>query len=268
MYRNHRIIFAFSTVMLLMLSNCQTAPLPDHQPDNEHLIMSTLFVQQAAEYDALCYQAFNTARISLAEKMQQDTTSEKPAAIVVDIDETLLDNSPYEAKMVKATIFYPTGWDEWIQRQQAEPVPGSLEFLRYAHEQNVHIFYVSNRQTSTMDATMANLKAAGFPQVEQSRMYLRTDTSGKEARRMRISENYEIVMLIGDNLNDFSEVFEEKSSEERTSYVQNLKEKFGESFIVLPNPMYGEWEGALYHYNWGLTPAEKDSLRRKILEAY
>lgn len=257
----------FIILISSLLASCGTAPPTHEQPDNDHLIMSVLFVQQAAEYDALCYQAFNTARVSLAQQLA-NRNAEKPPAVLVDIDETLLDNSPYEAKMVKDSIFYPTGWDEWIQKRSARPVPGSLEFLRYAHEQDVHIFYVSNRQASSMQATMANLNEVGFPQVQENRMYLRTETSGKEARRMQIADTYEIIMLVGDNLNDFSKVFEGKSSEERSDYVFNLREKFGEVFIVLPNPMYGEWEGAMYDYKWSLPPAAKDSLRRELLQGY
>lgn len=257
----------FIVFIATLLAGCSTAPPSHQQPDNDHLIMSVLFVQQAAEYDALCYQAFNTARVSLAQKLM-DRDTEKPPAVLVDIDETLLDNSPYEAKMVKDSIFYPTGWDEWIQSEEARPVPGALEFLRYADLQQVKIFYVSNRKASSLQATMTNLNQVGFPQVDENRMYLRTETSGKEARRMQIADTHEIVMLVGDNLNDFSEVFEGKSSEERTDYVVNLKEKFGNVFIMLPNPMYGEWEGALYDYQWSLPPAAKDSLRREMLNAY
>ena len=267
MKKNRGLPLIIIILISTLLASCGTAPPADQQPDNDHLIMSVLFVQQAAEYDALCYQAFNTARVSMAHKLAE-RNADKPPAVLVDIDETLLDNSPYEAKMVKDSIFYPAGWDEWIRKKSARPVPGSLKFLRFAHEQDVHIFYVSNRKASTLEATMANLNDVGFPQVQENRMYLRTATSGKEARRMQIADTYEIIMLIGDNLNDFSKVFEGKSSEERSDYVENLREKFGEVFIVLPNPMYGEWEGAMYDYKWSLPPAAKDSLRRELLNAY
>lgn len=237
------------------------------KPSGDYLTMSVLYVHSSAEYRALCYQAFNAAKTSLDTRLA-DERPKKPFAMIVDIDETVLDNSPYEARIVLDSIQYPTDWDQWIRMAQAKPVPGAVEFLNYADSIGVQVFYLSNRRVKNQDATMKNLKSAGFPQVTKKHMYLRTDESSKEQRRLDIGSNYTIALLIGDNLNDFKDVFEKKPSAERKSAVDQFRNKFGSQYIILPNPMYGEWEGAAYQYDWSLSPAERDSARRTHLEGY
>jgi 5'-nucleotidase (lipoprotein e(P4) family) len=234
---------------------------------NEHYVMAVLWFQTAAEAQALYYQAFNLAEMKLDEALQSQKGGEK-LAVIVDIDETVLDNSPYYAEIIDTNEEYPVGWAEWTNLAQAEPLPGAKDFLDYAESRGVEVFYVSNRFESQKEVTIENLISAGFPYADDEHIYLREMESSKESRRQAIAENYQIVLLLGDNVNDFTDVFEEKSVSDRATEVESLKDEFGDRFIVLPNPMYGSWESAVYEYQGALSYEEEDSLRKDMLEGY
>lgn len=236
-------------------------------PISEQALMATLFQQHAAEYRALCYQAFNLARLML-ERDLRDNTVNLPRAIIVDIDETLIDNSPHSAKCIENQTSYPDYWDEWCKLGTARAVPGAVEFLKLARNYGVTIYYISNRREHLKEASMRNLRELGFPQIEDRNMMLRTAESGKENRRKIVARNHHISLLIGDNLADFSEVFENKTVEERAFVTDSLRHEFGRRFIVLPNAMYGDWEGALYNNNFAISDSAKLEIRRKWLISF
>ena len=228
-------------------------------------------MQKAGEYRALCYQAFNAARMSLdadaknRKKLSKDERR-KPRAVVVDIDETVLDNSPQQALAIKnRSPFNLNDWYAWGEMRKAKAIPGAVEFLNYAASKGAKVFYVSNRDEVQKQATMDNLKAAGFPDVNSADVLLRDKESTKEPRRQLISKDYRIAILIGDNLNDLSNVFERKSVADRFAEVDKAKAEFGEKFIVLPNAIYGDWENAIYEYQ-RLTDAQKTEKRAAALE--
>ena len=107
-------------------------------------LWSSYFQQNAAEYEALCLQAFNVAQLRLDEALAKK--SDKPLAIVTDIDETFLDNSPFEAYCAKKGISYSQeAWEEWTVLGDAKPLAGALDFFKYADSKGVAIFYVTNR---------------------------------------------------------------------------------------------------------------------------
>ncbi|NOX38236.1 MAG: 5'-nucleotidase, lipoprotein e(P4) family [Calditrichaeota bacterium] len=236
----------------------------DRQALSEQLTMATLWFQQSSEARAMYYQTYNWARRLLDAYLEKDR-SPKPPAIVVDIDETVLDNSPYEAWLIQTGNQYPRGWPEWVHLAQARALPGAVEFLQYAHQKGVTIFYVSNRQIQLLEPTIRNLKDQGFPQADTQHVLLRTNTSSKEPRRQQIARRYHILLFLGDNLNDFSRDFEKQSLEARHQRVDQMKRQFGQRYLILPNPMYGEWEGAIYEYNWNLPEAEKLKRRKAAL---
>ncbi len=187
-------------------------------------------------------------------------------AVVVDIDETVLDNSPAQAYGAKNRLpFELKGWYQWGEMRKAKAIPGAVEFANYAKSKGVRIFYVSNRDEVQKAATIDNLKAAGFPDITEENVVLRQKESTKEPRRLAIAEKYRIVILMGDNLNDLSNVYERKSIAERFAEVDKAKELYGNKFIVLPNAMYGEWESAIYEYG-RLTEAQKSEKRANALE--
>ncbi|WP_395375707.1 5'-nucleotidase, lipoprotein e(P4) family [Marinicella sp. W31] len=235
-------------------------------PIKEHLIMSVLWQQNSAEYKALCYQAFNQARAVL-DRHLENTSDEKPLAIITDIDETILDNSPYSAQMILRDENYErSSWIEWGKKESAKLVPGAGDFLTYAASKDVEVFYISNRLDVQMEETLNNLKALGMPDSRAENILLRTSSSGKEPRREQVSQTHNVVLHIGDNLSDFHESYDEKYSRERNSLVDSMKDSFGTQYIVLPNPMYGDWETkGLYENKYNLTEFERRNIRRQKL---
>lgn len=235
---------------------------------NEHMVMAVAYQQTAAEYRALCYQAYNLAKYML-DKDLSDRKINLPRCVVLDIDETVLDNSPYEAKCILERIAYPNKWSEWILKSRAKAIPGALDFIKYAIANGVEIYFVTNRKETEREATISNLKDAGFGNIEDSHLLMKSDDNSKEARRMKIKETRHISLLFGDSLADFTADFDGKhSSQERKDLVDKVKREFGSRFIVLPNPMYGDWEGAIYDNNYAMADSVKKIKRYNSLTGF
>ena len=207
--------------------------------------MGSLWYQNAAEVDALYQQGYNVATNKLKELLKQPTN--KPYSIVLDIDETVLSNIPFQVKMVKdGTAFNPKLWDEWVQKAEATPVAGAKEFLQFADKNKVQIYYISDRTDAQVDITIKNLEAQGLPvQGRDHLMFKKEGDKSKEGRRQEVLKHTNLVMLFGDNLVDFAE-FSTKSEADRDKMFEQLKAEFGDKFIIFPNPMYGSWESAVY----------------------
>lgn len=230
-------------------------------------VMAVLWYQRAAESRALYYQAFNLAHDRLDQIMAADTTGRK-MAVVVDIDETVLSNSPWQAYSILNNAPYPEGWDEWIKSARADPTRGAVDFLNYAVSHGVDVYYISNRKQDNLQPTIENLKKWNFPEAEASHVLLKTTTSDKTERRAEVENTHEIVLMMGDNLGDFKQLFQGKDTEARNALVNQNKSSFGRRFIMLPNPMYGEWEGATYQYHYGKSAGEKMNDRLNALQSF
>ena len=261
------------TISLLLLSSCAEKTVSEKTstpPANtqEYLMGSTLYAQTAAEYKALCYQAYELAEMRVRENLNRGV--DRPA-VVLDLDETVLDNSPYTAWQVESGNHYtPETWSEWVASAEAEAVPGAVEFLQWADSMGVDLFYVSNRSIEGLTPTMQNLRDLGVPQVDSSRVLLKTDTSDKTERRKKVDETgATVVLYIGDNLGDYSAIWDKPATNpERLKALNERKDEIGVNFVVLPNSLYGAWEGAIYNYDWGVDDLTRDSLRRKFLKPW
>ncbi len=268
-----------SATYFVTVSTAQQGTQPQVVTDNEYQVGGTLYMQKSAEYRALAYQAFNLAHWQLDADFDKKNVKKlpkpeqkKPRAIMVDIDETVLDNSPAQAYNIKNRLgFDLKQWYAWGEMRKAKAIPGSVEFLNYANSKGVKIFYVSNRDEVQKQATMDNLKAVGFNEINADNVLLRQlddkgkGISSKEPRRELILKKYRIVFFIGDNLDDHSNVFESKSVADRFAEVDKSKDMFGKRYILLPNAMYGTWENAIYEYG-RLTEAQKTEKRANALE--
>lgn len=256
MFRVLALALVFSVVH--NITAAQTAV--DSTPRSNKLL-SVVWQQQSAEYRALCYQAFNLARWRLEEtKIKR----RHKYAIITDIDETVLDNSYYEADNIRQNReFARDSWKGWTDKAKATPVPGALEFLQLAKKKGVSIFYISNRDTTEINSTVSNLIKYHFPDADRAHMIFQSGTSSKEERRLSIMKDYRVIMLLGDNLNDFTQLFEKKTNSERLAEADKVKADWGQKFIVLPNATYGEWENASFDYQRNLTPDQKN---QKLLE--
>lgn len=232
---------------------------------NNYYSQAVLWQQNAAEYRALCHHAYNTAKRNLNDYKGKQFL--RPLAIVTDIDETILDNSPFNARMiVNGKNFTKESWLSWGKELKAKPVPGALAFFKEAYKMGITIFYVSNRYDIQKPETIANLKKVGFPGVDENHVLLRKETSSKEPRRKQIEKNYQIIMFFGDNLTDFSDVFEKQPTAKRNALVEKMKDLFGKKYIILPNPIYGDWETkGIFEGSYKWTPKQKDSIRKAKL---
>ncbi len=260
-------------IIIVFTSSCSISPrinisgLPASHPIVDGKLFATAFQQHAAEYRALCFQAYNIAREKIDDVVKTNTA--KPKALITDIDETVLNNSAYEAhQLLQEKDYEPSSWAAWTAMASADTVPGAYSFLKYASSKGVEIFYVSNRDESEKDVTLKNLKKFDFPNADDAHIFLKTSVSSKEARRKNIEATHTIVMLLGDNLGDFTFLFDVKNSDERMQNVNREAGEFGSKFIILPNPVYGDWEWSLYNFNYSLTPSQKDSALRAKMISY
>lgn len=268
-----RTLFVVSAFSVLTIGSPVKTTAQDTTVENEYQVGAVLFQQKAAEYRALTYQAFNLAQMQLdadkkLSKRLPRSERKKPRAIVIDIDETALDNSPAQAKLIKENeAFTIESFFDWKKAMKAKPVPGALEFLKYAKSKGIDIYYVSNVPNSFKEVTIEGLKLLGFPDADGEHVMLITDKSSKEPRRQKVAETHRIVMLIGDSLNDLSVVFEGKSVEDRFAEVDKARQLWGTKYIVIPNPTYGAWESAIYEGK-RLSDIEKKAKRHEALETY
>jgi 5'-nucleotidase (lipoprotein e(P4) family) len=229
--------------------------LPENQ---DALLLAVLWFQKSPEMQAMYYQCYNNATKSLGEKLSS-SDNRKPKAVVMDIDETILDNSQVEAyQVIHNVAFSDSLWNRWTDVAIAEPLPGALEFTLYAKSQGVEVFYITNRsKTTANESTLANLRTKGFPFADSQHLILKTTTSLKGERRQEIALKYDILLFIGDNIGDFDSVFDNRDEDLAFGAIIQNKNKFGDSFIILPNPMYGPWINAAIKNSSGNTTREK-----------
>ena len=230
-------------------------------------MMATNWYQTSGEARALYLQGYNVATQRLKEYLKTPHT--KPYSIVLDLDETVLDNSPYQAENIILGRGYDSkSWDEWVNMKKAKAVPGAKEFLQFADKNGVKIYYISDRTESQLEATIENLRAEGIPVQTNDSVLLKNkdDKSGKVNRREYVKNHTQLIMLFGDNLSDF-DLFSSKSIDERNAKVEELSKEFGDRFIIFPNPLYGAFETAIYG---GKFPQAKEKLEIKesILKGY
>ena len=256
------------------------APVPEAPAvrTNENL-HSVLWTQTAVEYRATAEQAYRLAALMLDRALEDSTWTAAleqqeaggyaslPPAVVLDVDETVLDNAAYQARLVRDDAAYSSAtWDAWAQEAAAVPVPGAVDFTQYAAAKGVTVVYLTNRRGTTEAATRRNLAAYDFPVAAGDDVVLTRGerpewaASEKEPRRRAVAEKYRILLLVGDNLGDFMSGVE-GSVAERDALAAPYGAYWGTRWIMLPNPQYGSWEGALFDFDYQLTPAQR--LQRK-----
>jgi 5'-nucleotidase (lipoprotein e(P4) family) len=238
--------------------------------NNEYQVGAILWTQSSAEYRALAYQTFVLARLRLDQALQTQRRKGPTThpALIVDVDETVLDNSRFQAELIlRGAAYTAESWKAWCDRAEAGAVPGAVDFLKYATQRGVRVFYITNRRQAEKAGTISNLIKLGFPAVTDESVMVREQgmTSSKESRREKVRQHYWIVMLVGDNLNDFNDNFAGKSITDRSAEVDHERSEFGSRFIVVPNPMYGDWENAVNNNQSKLTDEQRAANRRAAL---
>ncbi|MEM9943680.1 MAG: 5'-nucleotidase, lipoprotein e(P4) family [Planctomycetota bacterium] len=229
--------------------------------ENDPRYNSVCWVQNSAEYRALTTQiyrmAFTQFCIGLKDpywsadeiQLSEGNFEQKKPAVILDVDETVLDNSPYNARNIELNLKYTTeSWTAWCQEEKAGPVPGAVEFVRAVEGLGAEIFYVTNRQDDVRQSTLNNLKKLGFP-VKDNHLLTKNSKKGrggdKLSRRALVCKDHRVVLLIGDNLSDLFSGMEDSNTEQRNQVAKRKVRMLGSRWIVLPNPVYGSWERAL-----------------------
>ena len=250
-----RMALAVGICIVIAVSSCgapkqavqeaRSAPAIDHGALlSQQAVDAVIWQATSAEAHRLFQQGYELARIRLDENMKQ--LYGMPPAVVVDVDETVLDNSPYEVTAVAISRTYlDSSWTQWVAMRKAMPLPGSVEFLTYAAGRGCEIFYVTNRNADHKDATVANLQQAGFPMADNAHVFTAEGTTDKTMRRKAISMDYDIKLVIGDQLRDFDEVFKDRWDNYGRPQVDAMQDTLRKYFVLLPNPMYGTWRDAI-----------------------
>ena len=281
---NHRQMTRAMLLMLLLPVVSARAEAPSF-PD-QALVMEgfqgVLWVQTSVEHQALCRQAFGAATALLDTAMadpnwhaalEQGDEQGLPPAVVVDVDETMLDNSPFHGALLKeGRSFDQKLFAGWVDAAIAEPLPGALEFARAARARGAEVFYVTNRKVGQETATRVNLARHGFPLNDHiDTVLMRAERPewlwDKTTRRAAIARHYRIIMLIGDDFNDFFSGAR-TMVEQRRAQSERFQDWWGSRWFILPNPTYGSWLGAIYNYEWGIPDDDKRRLRQRVLDVF
>ena len=246
---------------------------------------AVLWMQRTAEYGAVTQTIYHAAAYKLDRALKDkrwdalvpdergNAATGLPPAVVMDVDETVLDNSPYQARLIgKGEEYDDVTWDQWVAEQQAKAVPGVVEFAKAASARGVTILYISNRATHLKDATIANLRAVGMP-VKDDSVFLGLGTfvqdceqngSEKNCRRRLAGQQYRVLMQFGDQLGDFAEILA-NTPQDRAALAGTYRGWFGERWFMLPNPSYGSWEPALFNNAWSLPADARRKAKRDSL---
>jgi len=273
---------AWAICFALLSTGCgatsQTGPVAASRATDDRLD-AILWQVTSVEYRVLAQSIYASATMylerALADRQwtalpaQKENFQNLPPAVIVDVDETVIDTSKFQSQMVRTQArFSSRPWSEWQARNEPQAVPGAVEFINYAESRGVTVFYVTNRDRSTKQSTRLNLKTIGLKLPDHVDTVLtrgeRPDwPSDKESRRRHIAQSYRVLLLVGDDLADFI-------SEYRTPEPTRLREaqkysQWGTKWFMLPNPMYGSWESTLYDFNAELSREEISQRKFKRL---
>ena len=275
----------------LSLAACQSIPLAPIEvaasevPADDNL-NAVLWVQRSAEYRAVSQTIYRAAadKLDIALKEENwdalvpaergNAATGLPPAVIMDVDETVLDNSPYQARLVRDGLEYnEVTWDQWVTEKKAKPLPGVVDFAKAASAKGVTILYLSNRAEHLQAATLENLRAVGMPVKDES-VFLGLGTfvedceqngSEKNCRRQLAGRSYRVLMQFGDQLGDFAQILA-NIPEGRAQLYAEYADWFGERWWMLPNPTYGSWEPAMFNNAWGQPRAARRAAKREALD--
>jgi len=267
---------------LLGLTACQSTSGVGGAPSAHENLNAVLWLQTAAEYRAATFQAYRSALAYLDRGLADPTWTAAPEqtgefaalppAVILDMDEAILRSDPFQAWLVKSNRpFRVKDWNDWVRTASAEAIPGALEYAHQAKARGVKVFYVTNRSAEVKAASLANLRRLGFPIENAEDLLTQRERPGwdsdKSSRRALLARSHRIVQIVGDNLNDFTGGAR-RSPEQRQALADRFADYWGSRWILIPNPAYGGWEGALYGFDHGLSREEILARKRRQLRPW
>ncbi len=232
------------------------------------LLWAMAYKQTAAEFYALCHQAYNLARMRIDLALAQHKSGERPLAVITDMDNTILHAMSYWGYLINENrdFFDDAIWDEWLPNNLITSVPGSNDFFQYCQEEGVEVFYVTNRNQGerTFEYALARLKHLKFPYANEENLFVFRESSDKSPAREKIEESFEVALMLGDNLNDYRRDYYVKDVDERRALMERDRDDWGTKFILIPNPTDGHWVRAIFGDS---EPAPTDENRRILKDA-
>ena len=272
------LIFAGVCLLTTALAGCQQTPPANDQLD------AVLWTQTSIEHELIYRQLFANATRQLDVALADPTWDALPfpprnlkglpPAIVVDIDETLLDNVPLNARdVVNNQVYSYDRWNTWVDQAKAQALPGAVAFVQAAQQKGIAVYYLTNREHSQVTATVKNLRLRGFP-VAHNEQVLAASTPtghceqagyGKNCRRQWVAAHARVLLMAGDSLGDFVQAEHNTVADQRKAvapYVNWL----GQRWFLLPNPTYGNWYSAPYGDDEKLPFEQKRMLKQQALQ--
>jgi acid phosphatase len=272
--------FAGPLCVALLLGACASTPpskpaIYSGAPSNANYagddrLNAVAWMQTAIEHDLVYREVYRLAKQQLVQALadpqwdalahgeRSNDVAGLPPAVIVDVDETVLDNTPFEARMIRDNSdFNAAAWNAWVAQKSAHALPGALEFAQFAAAHGVTLFYLTNRDESMTPATRDNLSAQGFPLADGEPTVLGkgATTPGcianggdKSCRRKLVAAHHRVLLMFGDQLGDFIDGADADNATRRER-VQPYHDWFGERWFALPNPDYGSWENTLTKHN-------------------
>lgn len=258
--------------------------LADEAVPQNDILNATLWMQRSVEYKAATTGIYALGKIRLDQALADKNWTalpdiaganyqDKPPAIILDADETVLDNSPYEASLVtRNKDFSPKEWTQYVNDKVTRAIPGAVDFTQYAASKGVKVFYVSNRNEKEKPASVENMKALGFPMGGNVDTFLAVGQkpdwkSAKGTRYAYIAKDYRVLLLFGDNLGDFTDNYKGTAAE-REKVFKDAKAHWGHDWIALPNAEYGSWESTPFGNNYKLSPDQRRKMKIDALQPW
>jgi 5'-nucleotidase (lipoprotein e(P4) family) len=264
---------------LVQASSAEPVPKPHEDLD------ATLWMRTSAEYRVITKAIYRMAAERLEEALADPTWSaipgirtdpitELPPAVIVDVDETVLDNSGYQVQLIQnGGEYVKNEWQDFVALEASTAIPGAEEFLDACRAAGVKVFFVTNREASMENHTRANLTALDLlsarTDADEDTVLCKSERdewkSDKTTRRAHVAQSYRVLLLIGDDLNDFLSVGDKPTSGDRKTLASQHDEYWGRKWIPLPNANYGGWERALYYFQDALPHETKLRKKREAL---
>lgn len=271
------LFLASACLLTTALAGCQQTTPANDQLD------AVLWTQTSIEHELIYRQLFANATrqldIALADPnwdalpLPARKLTGLPPAVIVDIDETLLDNVPLNARdIINNQVYSYDRWNTWVEQAKAQALPGSVAFLQAARQKGIKVYYLTNREHSQVAATAENLRLRGFP-IESDAQILAASTPtghcesagyGKNCRRQWVASQARVLLMAGDSLGDFVQA-EHNTLDAQRKAVEPYVNWLGQRWFLLPNPSYGNWYSAPYGDDESLPFAQKRRLKQRAL---
>ena len=236
--------------------------------ESNSLLWAVAWKETSAEYGALCHQAFNLARLKVDQELNRKSKSKKPLAIITDMDNTIIHATSYWGHIINQNkeFFDDSIWDEWVPKNLIKAIPVSKRFFDYCYDNDVEVFYVTNRDqgAKTFDYALSQLNYLDLPFADKEHLTVYRESSNKMPTKNQINQSHKLILMLGDNLNDYKRDYYIKNVSQRYEVMERDKDEYGDKFILIPNPTDGHWVRAMF----GTSEPEPSQENLMLLKEY